>query len=89
MAKTDSELLQECMQRFIELANKMKDEGIGTDVVSSGLMSASGVYATYAMGGNEATLTPKGIDKLSEVYKQQLEQIQKGKKQRSEQQAKG
>jgi hypothetical protein len=87
MAKTDSELLQECMQRFIELANTIKDEGIGINVVSSGLMAASGLYATYAMGGNEGTLTSKGIDKLSEVYKHQLEQIQQGKKQRSEKNA--
>jgi len=87
MAKTDSELLQECMQRFIELANTIKDESIGIDVVSSALMLASGVYATYAVGGNGGTLTPSGIDKMAEAYKNQLEQIQKGKKQRNEQRA--
>ena len=89
MAKTDSELLHECMQRFIELANTMKDDGIGTNVVSSGLMSASGVYATYAMGGNDGTLSPSGVDKVTEAYKHQLEQIQEAKKARSEKRAKG
>ena len=89
MAKIEAEVHQECMQRFIDLANVMKDEGIGTNVVSAGLMTASGIYATYAAGGNEGGLTPSGIDKVTEAYKGQLEQIQAAKKQRSETRAKG
>jgi len=89
MAKTDSELLKECMQRFVELANTMKDEGIGVNVVASGLMSASGIYATYVMGGNDGTLSQSGVEKVTAAYKEQLEQIQEGKKQRTEQQGEG
>ena len=89
MARIEAEVHQECMQRFIDLANVMKDEGIGTNVVSAGLMTASGIYATYAAGGNEGGLTPSGIDKVTEAYKGQLEQIQAAKKQRSETRAKG
>ena len=85
MAKPDSELHTECMQRFIDLANAMKDEGIGTNVVSAGLMTASGAYATFVVGGNEGGLTESGVDKVTAAYKQQLEQIQALKKQRSEQ----
>ncbi|RLA46864.1 MAG: DUF3144 domain-containing protein [Gammaproteobacteria bacterium] len=75
------------MQRFIKLANTMKDEGIQPNVVASGLMSASGVYATYVMGGNEGSLNADGVDKVTAAYKHQLEQIQQGKKQRNEQRA--
>jgi hypothetical protein len=84
MAKTDNEVHQECMQRFVDLANTMKEEGTGTNVVSAGLMTASGVYATYVVGGNEGGLTPSGIDKVTAAYKQQLEQIQQVKKQRDD-----
>jgi hypothetical protein len=84
MAKTDTEVHQECMQRFVDLANTMKEEGIGTNVVSAGIMTASCVYATYVVGGNEGGLTASGIDKVTAAYKQQLEQIQQVKKQRNE-----
>jgi len=80
MAKTDAEYHSECMNRFIELANAMKDEGIGTNVVSSAMMMASAVYATYVAGGNEGGLTPSGIDKVTAAYKQHLEQVQEAKK---------
>ena len=80
MAKTDAEHHHECLNRFIDLANTMKDEGIGTNVVSTGMMTASAVYATYAAGGNEGGLTPAGVDKVAAVYKQELVQVQKAKK---------
>ena len=80
MAKTDAEYHQECMNRLIDLANAMKDEGIATNVVSSALMMASGVYATYVAGGNEGGLTPSGIDRATAAYKQHLEQVQEAKK---------
>jgi len=43
-------------------------------------MRASAVYATYVAGGNEGGLTPSGIDKVTEAYKQHLEQVQEAKK---------
>ena len=69
-------------QRFIELANTMKDEGLDPGLVSQALMSSSGVYATYAIAGNEGALNPSGVDKLVELYKASLEEIQHTRKQK-------
>ena len=84
MAKTDLEIHQECMRRFIDLANAMKDEGTGTNVVSAGLMTASAVYATFVVGGNTGGLTESGVDKVTAAYKQHLEQVQQTKKAESD-----
>jgi hypothetical protein len=83
MSVTDTERHQQCMQRFIELANAMKREGIPSQVVSAGLMTASGVYATYVAAGNQGGLTPSGVEKITEAYRQQLEQVQRVKKDRT------
>lgn len=80
MAKTDAEVHLESVNRFIEMANAMKDEGININVVSGALMTASGLYASYVAGGNEGGLTESGVQKVSEVYKRELERIQKIKK---------
>ena len=48
MAEIDTKRHQECMNRFIDLANTMKDEEVDIKVVSSALMSASAVYATFS-----------------------------------------
>ncbi len=82
MAKTDEEVHQECMQRFIKLANEMKAEGVADRVVSSGLMTASAVYAIYTMAGNDGLLAPAGLDKVTTAYRQQLEQVQVAKRER-------
>ena len=84
MAKTDSEVHQECMERFVELGNTMKDEGININVVSAGLMTASAVYGTFAAAGNDGRLSDKGIGQMTASFKQQLEQVQDAKKVRSE-----
>ena len=80
MSKSDAELHQACTARFIELANTMAEEGIASPVVSAGLMSASSVYATYIVAGNEGGLNESGVDKVTAAYRLQLEQVQKVKK---------
>ncbi len=40
------------------------------------MMSASAVYATYVAVGNQGGLTPSGVDKIVEAYRQQMEQVQ-------------
>lgn len=69
-----------CMRRFIDLANEMKDEGVPVNIVSWSLMTASGIYATYSVAGNQGGLNPAGIDKVSEAYKTNLANIQQLKK---------
>ncbi len=80
MAKSDAEYHHECMNRFIELGNKMKEEGVGTHVVSAALMSASAVYSTYVAVGNTGGLNPSGVDKIVDAYRHQMEQVQASRK---------
>jgi len=70
----------DCMQRFIDLANEMKDQGVPVNVVSWSLMTASGIYSTYSVTGNSGGLNPSGIDKVVDAYKQNLTNIQALKK---------
>jgi hypothetical protein len=83
MAKTDAEYHHECMNRFIDLANAMKEEDIAPNVVMSAMMRASALYAMYAAGGNEAGFTPAGIDKVTAAYKLHLEQVVQAKKEQA------
>ena len=68
-------------ERFIALANEMKNEGKDQQMVNAALMSASGIYATYTAAGNDGGLTPTGVDKVVAVYKANLENVQKLKQQ--------
>jgi len=76
MSKSDAEQHHDCVNRFIELANSLKNEGASPPVVSAALMSASAVYATYVAVGNVGGLTPSGVEKLIEAYRHQMEQVQ-------------
>ena len=80
MTKTDAEIHNECVQRFIDLANAIKNEGMDVNIVSAGLMSASALYASYLVAGNAGGLTASGVEKVSAVYKRELERIQEIKK---------
>lgn len=82
--KTDHQVHLECLNRFIDLANSMKEEGVDVKLVAYGLMSASGYYTTFAHGGNSGGLTDSGIEKVTSTYKNELERIQKLKKQQIE-----
>ncbi len=77
MSKSEQEQHQVCLNRFIELANQMKEEGVSTEVVSTAMMSASAVYATYVVTGNTGGLTESGIDKLVAGYRQHVQTVQK------------
>lgn len=84
MSKSDADYHHECMNRFIELANTMKEDGAGTHVVSAALMSASAVYATYVAVGNAGGLNPSGMDKIVDAYRHQMEQVQAYRKSQSD-----
>ena len=75
--------MQETMQlveRFIALANEIKDEGKSVEMVNTALQLASGPYSPFLTAGNEGYLRESGINKLTEVFKFNLTQIQKLKK---------
>lgn len=80
MSKSDAQMHTESLNRFIDLANTIKDEGVGTHVISAAMMSASAVYATYVAAGNEGGLTQSGMDKIVDAYRHQMEQVQAAKK---------
>ena len=70
---------QEAINAFIELANEMKDNGASIQFVSTALMRACAVYSTYVIAGNEGALRQAGIEKLSELFAQELDVVQKAK----------
>ena len=72
-------------ERFIKLANEMaNEEGQDIKMISAALMAASGVYATFMAAGNQGFLAPGGVDRVAEVYKNNLGYIQERKKQELE-----
>lgn len=88
MTTNEGEQHRQCMQRFIDLANVMKGEGVPTQLVSAALMSASAIYTTYTVTGNTngACLNPSGVDKVTEAYRHSLQQIQDARRTEIEQQ---
>ena len=80
----DLEAHNHCTNKFIALANELKNEGHGPKLVSAALMAASGIYTTFISAGNAGRLEPSGVDKVVMLYRQNLEHIQKRKKEESE-----
>ena len=76
----DRESHSECTNKFIALANEMRNQGHAPMVVSASLMAASGIYATYITAGNNGGLQPSGVDKVVLMYRRNLEHIQERKK---------
>jgi hypothetical protein len=72
------------LDRFISLANQIRDEGTDANVIANALMEASGIYATYVSVGNEGYLRKSGVDKMTDAYRQILTRVQAGRKARAE-----
>lgn len=70
---------QNAINAFIDLANEMKNDGASTQFVSTALMRACAVYATYVVAGNEGALRESGITKMKELFAHELGAIQKAK----------
>ncbi len=66
----------QAVNRLIECANDLKDKGYDPRVISAALLSAAGIYTTYVEAGNDGFLQPAGVDKLTEIFRQQLAHIQ-------------
>lgn len=77
---TQGEQHKYCTNRFIELANQLKNENIDTTLISGALMTASGIYATYVAAGNQGALEPSGVDKVVDLYRRTLEHHQQVKR---------
>ena len=79
-----SEQHKYCTNRFIELANQLKNESIDTTLISGALMTASGIYATYVAAGNNGALQPSGVEKVVGLYRRTLEHHQEVKRRQLE-----
>jgi len=66
----------QAVNRLIEAANELKDKGFDPRVLSAALLSAAGIYTTYVEAGNDGFLQPEGVEKLTEIFRQQLVHIQ-------------
>jgi len=77
---SDADKHQHCTNKFIELANQLKDEGIDTSMVSGALMTSSCVYATFVAAGNDGALEASGVDKVVNLYRRTLEHHQEVKR---------
>ena len=65
---TGPQTQQEAINAFINLANELKNDGASIQFVSTALMRACAVYATYVVAGTDGALKESGIEKLSEVF---------------------
>ena len=81
---SNQESHNQCTHKFIDLANKLKEQGHDPQLISAALMAASGIYATYITSGNTGGLQPSGVDKVVMMYRRNLEHIQERKKAENE-----
>lgn len=86
---SDGENHSKVVGAFIDLANKFKDEGQDPQLISAGLMAASGLYVTFVTAGNNGVLKDSGIDKAVEMYSGNLRYIQEQKRKELEAKAAG
>lgn len=68
------------LDRFIGLANEMKNEGTDINIIANALMEASGIYVTYVTVGNQGFLKESGVDKMADAYRRILTQVQETRK---------
>ena len=78
MSDKDQQL--DVMNRFITLANDIKDEKVPVHVVSWAMMMASAVYSTYSVAGNSGGLNPSGVDKVVDSFRDCMNQVQDARK---------
>ena len=78
--KTQAPAVMDVSEKFIDLANQLKDQGLPPALISSALMQASAIYATYAAAGNEGFLQKSGVERVASVYRAGLAELQKFKR---------
>ena len=80
--KVDVQDYMKLVDRFITLANELKNEGADPNTVANALMESSGIYATFVSAGNDGYLEPSGVDKMTDAFRQILTRVQDNKKAR-------
>ncbi len=83
MSANKPESHQDCTTQFIQLANSMTEKGLSQEMVSAALMSASCIYATFSVAGNDGGLNNSGVKKVIATYERNLKELQVLKKQQA------
>ncbi len=71
---------EKLVNRFVTLANNMKNEGHKPQFISDAMMMACGSYITYMVAGNQGGLNESGIEKMTKVFEDRLRLVQDLKK---------
>lgn len=79
----NDQIHQDAMNRFIDLANQMQEEGIQRNLVGAALLTAAGLYSSFVVGGNAGGLNESGIEKLTAMFKRELERVEAAKQSRT------
>lgn len=74
------ERIQQMLQRFIDVANQLQQEGQPPELINVALMLASGTWATYLAAGNHGYLEESGVLKVSSAFQHNLKRLQEIKK---------
>ena len=77
---SDQDQQMQATNKFIELANEMKDQGVPVHVVSWSMLTAAAVYSTYSVAGNTGGLNPSGVDKVVNSFRDCMNQVQEARK---------
>lgn len=78
---SDQEQQMQATNKFIQLANEMKDQGMPIHVVSWSMLTAAAVYSTFSVAGNSGGLNPSGVDKVVNSFRDCMNQVQEARKQ--------
>lgn len=76
---SDSQQKSDAINRFIDLANVLTAEGSSAAAVSSGLMTACAIFATYVVTGNDGALRESGVEKITKLFGEELSAVQRAK----------
>jgi len=77
---SDQEQQMEATNRFITLANEMKDSGVPIHLISWSMLTAGAVYSTFSVAGNTGGLNPSGVDKVVDSFRDCMNQVQEARK---------
>ena len=77
---SDQDQQMEATNRFITLANEMKDSGVPIHVISWSMLTAGAVYSTFSVAGNTGGLNPSGVDKVGDSFRDCMNQGQDARK---------
>ena len=77
---SDQDQQMEVTNRFITLANELKDNGVPIHVISWSMLTAGAVYSTFSVAGNTGGLNPSGVDKVVDSFRDCMNQVQDARK---------